>query len=134
MPQMEEFGETSATTTVTSASGATSRARSAALIPASLPPTAITCMTGYLPLLDDVYPGAVLVRHDGLRRLCRGQRWVQEPDEQHSGDPAAELRGDEYRGRGRRDAREAVGKHPADGDRGVGEAGGRGEPVCGPAV
>jgi hypothetical protein len=48
MPQIEKFGYASATTTVTSASGEISRARSAALIPASLPPTATMCMPGYL--------------------------------------------------------------------------------------
>jgi hypothetical protein len=44
MPQMEKFGYASAATTVTSAPGSTSRARSAALIPASLPPMATMCM------------------------------------------------------------------------------------------
>src|SRR5579859_6299231 len=40
MPHIEKFGYSSATTTHTSAPGSSSRARRAALIPASLPPTA----------------------------------------------------------------------------------------------
>ena len=48
---MEKFGYASATTTVTSAPGSTSRARSAALMPASLPPIAAMCMIDYLSSL-----------------------------------------------------------------------------------
>ena len=40
MPQMEKFGYASATTTLTSTVGSSSRTRRAALIPASLPPIA----------------------------------------------------------------------------------------------
>src|SRR5215467_831263 len=47
MPQMEKFGKASATTTVTSAPGSSSRARKAALMPASLPPIMTRCMTGF---------------------------------------------------------------------------------------
>ena len=50
---MEKFGYASATTTVTSAPGSTSRARSAALIPASLPPMATMCMiTSWFPFVS----------------------------------------------------------------------------------
>jgi len=48
MPQMEKFGYASSRTTVTSAAGSSSRARRAALIPASLPPIMTTCMAGSL--------------------------------------------------------------------------------------
>jgi hypothetical protein len=43
MPQIEKWGYSSATMTLTSAAGSSSRARSAAEMPASLPPTATTC-------------------------------------------------------------------------------------------
>ena len=43
---MEKFGEASSRTTVTSAAGSSSRARRAALIPASLPPIMTKCMAG----------------------------------------------------------------------------------------
>ena len=48
MPQIEKFGKASATTTLTSVPGLSSRARRAALIPASLPPIMTRCMTGSL--------------------------------------------------------------------------------------
>src|SRR5450755_4439518 len=44
MPQIEKFGYASATTTVTSTLGSSSRARSAALMPASLPPMTTRCI------------------------------------------------------------------------------------------
>ena len=49
MPQIEKFGYSSATITDTSAPGSSSRARSAALIPASLPPIATSRMASYAP-------------------------------------------------------------------------------------
>src|ERR1035438_3071206 len=44
---MEKLGEASATITLTSVPGSSSRARSAALIPASLPPIMTRCMGGF---------------------------------------------------------------------------------------
>ena len=51
MPQMEKFGYASATMTETSAVGSSSRARRAALMPASLPPIAMRCIVSF-PYVD----------------------------------------------------------------------------------
>ena len=73
--------------------------------------------TGCLPsvidctlVLDGLRAVARLVRDDDLRGLSRGERRVEEPDEEHPGDPAADLGGDEHRGGRRRDAGEGVGE------------------------
>jgi len=49
MPQMEKLGYRSATTTLASTDGSSSRARSAAAMPASKPPTATTCTVRFRP-------------------------------------------------------------------------------------
>src|SRR5215470_3517645 len=106
MPQMEKFGKASATTTVTSADGSSSRARSAALIPASLPPIMTRCMpAAFLSSADSV--GGV--RDDDLSGFLRRDLWIQDPDHDQSQGPADHLSADEHRGRCRRDARERVG-------------------------
>src|ERR1700735_1933313 len=101
---MEKSGEPSPTPPVTPPPGSPSRPRSAALIPASLPPIATMCMAG-LPLVAIyrvVPPAAVtvagFVRDDDPGGLSRGERGIQHPDEEHPGDAAADLGGDEHRG------------------------------------
>src|SRR6185437_13844672 len=71
-----------------------------------------------------------------LKLGCEGRRVrrVEELDDEHARDAAAYLREDEDRGGRRGDAGERVGEHAADGDRGVREAGGGGEPVGGADV
>src|SRR5215469_18032920 len=158
MPQMEKFGKASATTTVTSAPGSSSRARKAALMPASLPPIMTRCMTGF-PFVwwlteagagrtgragpaDGAggcsvaghTPGGLLipvlmVGDDDLRRLRWGETRIQCPDHQHGERTADDLGGDERRDRRGGDAGEGVREHPPDGDRRVGEAGRGGEEV-----
>src|SRR5215469_7909603 len=112
MPQMEKFGKASATTTVTSAPGSSSRARKAALMPASLPPIMTRCMTrfrfggGLLGLVRGGPAGrgrlterggcsvaghtpgglliaALMVGDDDLRCLGRGEPRIQRPDHQY---------------------------------------------------
>ena len=46
MPQIEKLGKASATNTVTSQPGSSCRARRAAVMPASLPPTTTRCFPG----------------------------------------------------------------------------------------
>src|SRR5215469_12881474 len=130
MPQMEKFGYASARTTVTSADGSSSRARSAALIPASLPPIMTRCnvlapygrLTNLAWRRGPFWPGLGGVRDDGDGGIGRGDAGVQHADKQ-DGQPAPDdLRGDERRGRRRSDPGERVGEHPADRDRRVGEA------------
>src|ERR1700733_10807422 len=118
---MEKFGYASATTTVTSAPGSTSRARSAALMPASLPPMATMCMTTSCfpvrgPGCPSVTPGtrravpvtggpgktgriAVrgLVRDDDPGGLGGTKRGVENSDDGQPGDAAADLGRDEHR-------------------------------------
>src|ERR1039457_4576025 len=107
--------------TLTSAPGSSSRARSAALIPASLPPIMTRCMAG--SLRDGCLAGLALARQRaGVRRcavvggaglfwaalagvvgeedvggLLRGEAGVQGPDHQHGEGPADDLGGDERR-------------------------------------
>src|SRR5215469_15302757 len=114
MPQMEKFGKASATTTVTSAPGSSSRARKAALIPASLPPIMTRCMTSFPSTWGEV--------------------GIQGPDHHHRQRAADDLGGDERRDRRGGDAGEGVREHPSDGDRRVGEAGRGGEEVRRPDV
>src|SRR5215472_17139312 len=118
MPQMEKFGKASATTTDTSARGFSSRARSAALIPASLPPIMTRCMAssrgvGWLVglagarCLADGRVGAIagggrganLVGDDDLRRLRWGEVGIQGSDHHHGQRAADDLGGDERRDR-----------------------------------
>src|SRR6266702_7733732 len=131
MPPMEKLGLASSRTTVTSAAGSSSRARRAALIPASLPPIMTRCMAG-LPLV------VCSTRLDRTGRLVRRRRgavmcgpggrtsglfvvgnddvggvgWrdggVYHLDDRYGYDAAEDLRGDEGQHRGRRDAREGV--------------------------
>src|SRR5262249_57463534 len=58
-----------------------------------------------------------------------GKAGVERPDHQHGQGAAEDLGGDERRDGGGGDTGERVGEHAADGDRRVGEAGGRGEKV-----
>src|SRR5215831_19590345 len=117
MPQMEKFGKASATTTVTSAPGSSSRARSAALIPASLPPIITRCMTGSLWLArrwagwarrpgrcggaivggpGGRGPGLILlVRDDDVSGLGRGDAGIQRADDHHGQGAANDLGSDE---------------------------------------
>src|SRR6476620_11477199 len=74
---------------VTSAPGSTSRARRAALMPASLPPIATIRMTGYLPSLATRFRSGACavvraVRDDDLRGLVGGQRGVEELNDEHA--------------------------------------------------
>src|SRR5215468_4166772 len=111
MPQMEKFGNASAATTVTSAPGSSSRARSAALIPASLPPIMTRRMGGspfawWLPgwwerdrcpvaSRSAVLLGWVLVvGDDDVGGVGRGQPRVQRPDHQNRQGAAEGLGGD----------------------------------------
>src|SRR5580692_9147309 len=102
-------------------------------MPASLPPMATMCIACYLRNRLPVLPGvrhagrAVPVQGGARDRLVRGRLvWdydagcldrrepgIQEPDDEYPGDPAAELGGDEHRGRGRGDPGEGVGEHAA---------------------
>src|SRR5215468_9623197 len=157
MPQMEKFGKASATTTVTSAPGSSSRARKAALIPASLPPIMTRCMTSFPSTwlaggpaapprpgrrggtIVSRAPGGLLglvlvMRDDDLRRLRWGETGIQGPDHHHGQRAADDLGGDERRDRRGGDAGEGVREHPPYGDRRVGEAGRGGEEVCRPDV
>src|SRR6266498_3023158 len=117
MPQIEKFGKESATTTLTSAPGSSSRARSAALIPASLPPIISRCMTDSPPVgwsmrlarcrsparqggtvVWGARGGLVVVGDDDVRGLTGSEVRVQRP-RHRDGEPAADhLGGDERRG------------------------------------
>src|SRR5580704_406046 len=111
MPQMEKFGYASAATTVTSAPGSSSRARSAALIPASLPPIMTRCMAGSRS--GRPVDGLVaLVRDDDASGLRRGEAGIQRPDDHHGQGATDDLSGDERRNRRRGDAGEGGGEHP----------------------
>src|SRR5262245_47891947 len=141
MPQIEKFGYASATTTVTSAPGSSSRARSAALIPASLPPIISRCMAGsrhgwlggglararprgggaIMSCLGGRGPGLViLVGDDDLGGLGGRDGRIQRLDDHQGQQPADDLGGNERRHGGGGDTGEGVRKHPADGDRRVG--------------
>src|ERR1700688_2423515 len=102
MPQMEKFGYASSRTTVTSAAGSTSRARSAALIPASLPPIMTRCMAGSPPVAS----GVAVVGDDDAGGIGRGDGRVQRLDDRDGQCGAEDLGADEGRGRGRGDSGE----------------------------
>src|SRR6476660_9875855 len=139
---MEKFGLPASRTTVTSAAGSSSRARRAALIPASLPPIMTTCMAVSLSDAWSVRPGRVgwlvcgrryavmrspdrpaVVRDDDAGGLGGGDGRVQRLDDRDGERPADDLRAYEAEHRARGDPGEGVGEHPADGDGLVGEAG-----------
>src|SRR3546814_10893381 len=126
MPQMEKFGYASATTTVTSTEGSSSRARRAAEIPASLPPMAMMCMRF-------LRSGGGVLRPDDVVRRGGGRRKQRQGDG-GSDRPAEELGGEERQRRQRRDSGEGVGENPPDGHGGVCERGRAGEPVGGTDV
>ena len=73
MPQIEKFGYASATTTVTSAVGSSSRTRSAAEIPASLPPmtTSRIAVRGLAVMRGRVRRGACSTRRRISSRIGR---------------------------------------------------------------
>src|ERR1019366_4872147 len=128
MPQIEKFGYASATTTLTSAPGSSSRARRAALIPASLPPIMTRCMLtpvqvgrsprralgrrsarrGGCAINHDVigprFSPAPVVRDDDVGRLRRGDPWIQRLDNPDGQDAADDFSDDEAWHGGRGDA------------------------------
>src|SRR6185312_7698776 len=131
MPQMEKFGYASSRTTVTSAAVSSSRARRAALIPASLPPIMTTCMAVSLSDAWSAGPrrpsllacGRRYAVMGGARRLCGGvvavgdddagsvgggDSGVQRLDDRDGECPADDLRADKAEHRVRGDPGEGI--------------------------